>query len=75
VEAELIHADGQPDKTKLTGTFHEYVNVPKKVIRQYQKKIIPITSQRTKHFSQRIRVSKSERRGPIGKIERDSRTE
>lgn len=47
MEDELIHADRQTDKMKLPGTFQEYVNVPKKVIRWYQETTIQITSQRT----------------------------
>ena len=31
VETNLIHADGQMDKTKPIGTFCENVNVPKKI--------------------------------------------
>jgi hypothetical protein len=29
VGAELLHADGQTDMTKLTVAFHNYVNLPK----------------------------------------------
>lgn len=31
LEAEVLHVNGRMDMTKLIGTFHYFVNAPKKI--------------------------------------------
>jgi len=44
VEAELFHADGRTDMTKLTVAFCNFANVPEKRISSVNCLVIPITA-------------------------------